>query len=124
MIMVFNSRKIKSAVALLAVLAILLSSCGKSGSKENTLKIATGKITGNFNPFYATEEGDRAVNSQVFRTIQKTGKNNKLINSVGSISYEYTGESKTKYTVTIRDDLKFSDGRGVTIDDVIFFYYS
>ncbi len=123
MIMVFNSRKIKSAVALLAVLAILLSSCGESGSKEHTLKIATGKITGNFNPFYATEEGDRAVNSQVFRTIQKTGKNNKLINSVGSISYEYTGESKTKYTVTIRDDLKFSDGRGVTIDDVIFFYY-
>ncbi|MBR5111919.1 MAG: ABC transporter substrate-binding protein [Clostridia bacterium] len=123
MTMVFNSRKIKSALCLLAVIAVLLTSCGKGGKKDNTLRIAAGEITGNFNPFYAVSEGDKAVNSQVFRTIQRTGKNNKLINSVGSISYEYSGDSKTKYTVTIRDDLKFSDGRGVTIDDVIFFYY-
>lgn len=121
--MLLKSRKNKAAFCILVLAAVLLSSCGKAGHGDNTLKISTGKITGNFNPFYAAEEGDRAVNAQVFRTIQRTGKNNKLINSAGSISYELVGENKTKYTVTIRDDLHFSDGSVVTIDDVIFFYY-
>ncbi len=91
-------------------------------SEDRPLKIASENITGNFNPFFADSPGDLCVNNQTFMRIQRRGSDNKLTNSAGSISYEYSGE-KVKYTVTIKKGLRFSDGSNVTIDDVIFFYY-
>ncbi len=123
MLMSVKLSKFYSLLCILICASLVFSSCGSSKKGEKTLRIATRSLSGNFNPFYATQDGDKAVNGQVFRTIQRVGKNNKLINSVGSISYEFEGEKKVKYTVTIKNGLRFSDGTPVTIDDVIFFYY-
>ncbi|MBR6940024.1 MAG: hypothetical protein IKH65_04405, partial [Clostridia bacterium] len=100
------------------------TSCKKSESEKiKSLNVGTVGITGNFNPFFAESEGDLKVINQVFRSVQRRNSNNKLVNSAGSISYELIGDKQVKYTVTIRNDLYFSDGSNVDIDDVIFFYY-
>ncbi len=120
------SKTIKSAVCLLLAAAMLFAcacSSGKGSGSASVIKVATGALTGNFNPFYASEEGDKAVSRQVYPSIQRLGPGNKLINDLGSVSYELGEGGKVKYTVTIKDDLRFSDGAYATIDDVIFWYY-
>lgn len=114
-------KKITSLV--LVVCFAFLCGCTSKQEEVKPLNVGVGKITGNFNPFYATEDGDISVIDQVFDKLQRRAADNKLVNLAGSISYEYVGETQVKYTVTVRDDLYFSNGNKVTIDDVIFFYY-
>ncbi|MBQ2847880.1 MAG: hypothetical protein IJE74_06465 [Clostridia bacterium] len=91
--------------------------------KSSELKIGVENLSGNYNPFYADEEADIEVISQMFRSIQIKGNDNSLINSCGSISYEFIGDNRVKYTVSIDDNLYFSDGTHITIDDIIFYYH-
>ena len=118
---------LKSIGALLLCAAlILLSACGSiSGFSVYgaELKIGVSDIQGVFNPFYAESDADTEVVSQIFRTVQRKSHDNKLVNHSGGISYEYVGDGKVKYTVSIKDNMKFSDGSNITIDDVMFFYY-
>ena len=120
-------KKLRILCALfLCATVILLSSCQSVGgfnSGSKVLKIGVFGIEGKFNPFYAESEADINVISQMFSPIQRQGKNNSLVNHAGGISYEFVGDSKVKYTVSIRDDLFFSDGTNIKIDDVIFFYH-
>lgn len=114
-----------TAILLCAVI-LFLPACKSMGSLTRgggELKIGVNEIAGNFNPFYAESEGDKEIVSQMFRTIQRRGNDNKLSNYSGGISYEFVDDSKVKYTVSIKDDMYFSDGSNITIDDVIFFYY-
>lgn len=105
------------------VFALILSACdsvNKISSAE--LKLGSVGLTGNYNPFYYGAKSDEDVISQVYLPVQRRGKDNRLINLCGGITYKNDGD-KVKYTVSIRNDLTFSDGTNVTIDDVIFFYY-
>ncbi len=111
---------------LLSVSLAVLPSCtklGSSSSSDSVLKIGLSYTEGNFNPFFSTDECDREVISQMFRPIQRRGPDNKLINHSGGISYEFVGENQVKYTVSIKDNMFFSDGSNITIDDVIAFYH-
>lgn len=111
---------------ILCISIIILPSCTKIGnisSSDSVLKIGLPYTEGNFNPFYSSNEYDLEVVAQMFRPIQRRGSDNKLINHSGGISYEFVGENKVKYTVSIKDDLFFSDGTNITIDDVISFYH-
>ncbi len=113
-----------AAIVFLCVGLLFASGCRAVKSIKTTqLKIGVEGIEGVFNPFYAETEADKQINRQVFLPIQRRTDNNGLVNLCGGISYEYSGNSGVKYTVTIRDDMFFSDGKPVTIDDVIFFYY-
>lgn len=120
-------RKLKAVIAfLLCGFFIFLSGCkglnyNSGNSKE--LKIGVSGIQGQFNPFYAESEADIEIMSQMFRPIQRRGSDNSLINHSGGISYEYVGDEMVKYTVSLKDDMMFSDGTNITIDDVLFFYY-
>lgn len=116
-------KKIKSLVAILICLLIpLLSSC-KSIDSASELKIGVSGLQGTFNPFYYESEADGEVVAQMFRPIQRRDGDNKQINHSGGISYELVGENQVKYTVSIKEDMYFSDGTNITIDDVIFFYH-
>lgn len=109
---------------LLAASILILSSCsGTFNNNEDELIIGVENITGEFNPLYASGEADRNISSQIFGFIQQQVKDNSMVNSCGGISYEYVGDSQVKYTVTLRDDLFFSDGTHVTVDDLIFVYH-
>lgn len=120
-------RKLKSVTALLLCgILFVLSGCGSISGLSvygEELKIGVSDIQGVFNPFYAESDADSEVVSQMFRSIQRKNADNTLVNHSGGISYEYVGDGKVKYTVSIKDDMKFSDGSNITIDDVMFFYY-
>ncbi len=105
---------------------VLLSSCGVFGGlnvKNTELKIGVSGLTGQFNPFYCDSQADKHIVDQTTRPIQRLSTDNTLVNHSGGISYEFEGDKAVKYTVSIKDDMKFSDGTNITIDDVIFFYH-
>lgn len=102
---------------------ILTASCSRIDVEETLLRIGVDGIEGNFSPLYAESEADKKIMSQIYQPVQRRLADNSLVNNCGGISYEYVGENQVKYTVTVRDDLVFSDGTKVTIDDVIFFYH-
>ena len=116
--------KIKKSVLIifLCFLLAVLPACNKSGSNSSELKIGVEGLSGNYNPFYAENEADIEVISQMFRPIQIRGTDNALINHSGSISYEFVGDDQVKYTVSIDDGMRYSDGTHITIDDVIYYY--
>lgn len=108
---------------MLCISVVLVTACSKISVDESELKIGVVGIQGNFSPFYAESEADKKIMAQIYQPIQRRISDNSLVNNCGGISYEYVGNTQVKYTVTIRDDLTFSDGTKVTIDDVIFFYH-
>lgn len=118
---------VKSSIIILMCLAlVLLPACRYTGGftvSKSELKIGVEGIEGIFNPFYSQSEADTEIISQMFRPIQIKSSDNTLVNHSGSISYEYVGDSQVKYTVSINDDMFFSDGSHITIDDVLSFYY-
>ncbi len=120
-------KKFKSAIAVfICFIFTVLPGCKNiSGFTVNNseLKIGVEGLNGNYNPFYSDGSADSEIVSQMFRPIQIKGTDNTLINHSGSISYEFIGEKQVKYTVSINDDMFFSDGTHITIDDVIFAYH-
>ncbi len=113
-------------IILLCFIIVAMTGCGNMknlGSKSSELIIGVEGFEGNFNPFYAKSEADLEVVKQMFRPIQIKGTDNALINHSGSISYEFVGDKQVKYTVSINDNMKFSDGTHITIDDVLAFYH-
>lgn len=89
---------------------------------DSTLTVGVEGIEGTVNPFYCSNETDSKIISQIFAGVQREGSNGKLVNYCGGITYVET-DTGVKYTVNIKDDLVFSDGTPVTIDDIIFFYH-
>lgn len=111
---------------LICISMIVLSSCGAFNSltvNNTELKIGVSDIKGQFNPFYCESEADKQIVAQTARPIQRVATDNTLVNHSGGISYEFLGDTDVKYTVSIQNDMKFSDGTNITIDDVIFYYY-
>ncbi len=117
--------KFKALVSILISLSIiLLSACtGGFGQGVSELSVGIEDIGVNYNPLYASTETEKIISSQIFGSVQRLGTDNSLINNFGGISYEYVGETQVKYTVTLRDDMFYSDGTHVTVDDLIFFYH-
>lgn len=113
-------------ISLICFSMVILSSCGvfNSLTVNNTeLKIGVSGISGQFNPFYCESDADKQIVAQTARPIQRVATDNSLVNHSGGISYEFLSENSVKYTVSIKDDMKFSDGTNITIDDVIFYYH-
>ncbi len=113
-------------IMLICISTFVLPSCGVINGltvKNTELKIGVSGISGQFNPFYCETEADKQIVAQTVRPIQRISTNNMLVNHSGGISYEFLGENSVKYTVSIRDDMMFSDGTNITIDDVIFYYH-
>ena len=121
--MICFMKNLKAYISIICCMVILLLSSCKGAESSSTLKIGVNGLQGIFNPFYAQSDADKEVVAQMFRTIQCKDRDNKSVNHSGGISYEFVGENQIKYTVSIDDNLYFSDGSNITIDDVIFFYH-
>lgn len=119
-------KRFNAVVAFVIALSVFLSGC-KSISGFSVggaeLKIGVENIGGNFNPLYSENETDNEIMKQVYLSVLQPSADNTLKNFCGGISYEFVGDSQVKYTITIRDDLRFSDGKYVTIQDIISFFY-
>lgn len=123
-------KKIISLI-LASVMALTLAGCsgngGASASGNDTLVIGTSSFNGIFSPFFYNTAYDAQAFETVFTSVCETNENNELVDKGGSITAEEVkaedGSVQTKYTIKLKDGMKFQDGKPVTIDDLIFTYY-
>lgn len=74
----------------------------------------------NANPLYATSAVDSAVSHLVFSGLMKYDSDNQL---VGDLAEDVSvGDRSLRYTVTLRPNLRWQDGRSLTAEDVVFTY--
>lgn len=112
------------------------------GQSDVPLIIACKKFSKKFNPFSASSQADRQVVDLTQIRLVKSDRAGKVVyNGIdgelrryGTREYTYYSATdlaikydektdKTRYTITLRDDLVFSNGEKLTIDDVIFSLY-
>ena len=112
-----------------------------STTSDGTLVLAETGFEGKFSPFFAASAADQdVIDLTQLGLLGADRKGEMILNGIEGETREYNGTDYTYYgtsdcvvtenddgTVTydikLRDDLKFSDGEPVTIDDVIFSMY-
>lgn len=117
-----------------------------TGKGENQadvpIVIASASFSKQFNPFVASSEADKqAVDLTQIKLVTNDRAGRLIYHGIdgelrqyGDENYTYYGASdldvnydedsdSTTYRITLRDDLMFSDGEKLTIDDVIFSMY-
>lgn len=131
------SKRILSAVlALVMCLSAvsLFASCGGGkGSKPDALVIMTEELDGLFNPFFSTTAADGTIVSMTQIGMLGTDYvNGEVIvacgdeHAVAVKDYDVVHDSAadtTTYTFVIKNGIKFSDGKPLTIQDVMFNLY-
>ena len=129
----------KRYFALMLLGLFLLSGCEKQPQKaqqNDTLVVATMGFEGKFSPFFSLSAYDSQINQLVQLYLLETDREGSVVQRgiegetrpYGGKDYTYRGiadcsVTETRYDITLRDDLFFSDGERVTIDDVIFSLY-
>lgn len=142
-------RKSTRALALVCALALICTSfagCQKTTTRaadpDTPLVVAYSPFSEKFSPFYADTGYDMDVVAMTQVSLMTTDRLGGIIyNGIkgetvayNGTDYDYKGiadlsvkydetADQTTYTAKIRDDLVFSDGEKMTIDDVIFSYY-
>ena len=112
-----------------------------TAASDGTLVLAETGFEGKFSPFFASSASDQdVIDLTQLSLLGADRKGEMILNGIEGETREYNGTDYTYYgtsdcvvtenddgTVTydikLRDDLKFSDGEPVTIDDVIFSMY-
>ena len=136
----------KKLLAMLMAAVMLLSVIGavaeEAADQGTPLVVATSNLSQKFSPFFADTAYDQDVTSLTQISMMTTDRVGGIIyNGIEGETHPYNGTDYTYYgtgdlTVNydeatdittygykMREDLKFSDGEPVTIDDVIFNYY-
>ncbi len=120
-----------AAVMLLGVLA--MTACGDKTTAPDALVIMTEDLDGLFNPFYSTTGADANIVSMT--QIGMLGSHYE--NGDVTVSYgkdhavavlDYVAKydpatDKTTYTFVLKNDIVFSDGHPMTMEDVLFNLY-
>ena len=112
-----------------------------TATSDGALVLAETGFEGKFSPFFASSASDQdVIDLTQLGLLGADRKGEMILNGIEGETREYNGTDYTYYgtsdcvvtenddgTVTydikLRDDLKFSDGEPVTIDDVIFSMY-
>ena len=113
------------------------------GQSDTPLIVGCNKLSRNFNPFSVKTDDDiLAVRLTQAQLVVNDRLGQVIYNGIDGEVKEYDGKDytyygtsdigvryrqktdRTTYTITIRDDIMFSDGEPVTIDDVIFTLYA
>ena len=134
-------KKVIQLTSLLLGTAFVLTGCGnpsdssgsQSGMKKDSIVIMTEELSGLFNPFYATSGADMDVVGMTQISMLATDKEGKPTagedESTVVLDFDYktknegTENAKTVYTFVLKNGLKFSDGKPLTMNDVMFNIY-
>lgn len=106
------------------VLALILSSCTKekkieiSGEKGATIVIGVPEEPSKLNPLYPPLSGENYIVNNLFLPLHKIGPDGDIIPVLAS-SWEY-GEDMKSITYYLKKNLKWSDGKPITADDIVF----
>ena len=128
-----------------AMLAVtMLASCNKGKveqSPSDTLVVASDNFDGKFSPFFYTNANEGAVLDLIHLPLLTTDREGAVITagiqgqtrSYNGTDYTYRGiadcaitendDNSVFYDITLRQDVRFSDGRKMDVDDVIFSLY-
>ena len=111
------------------------------GNPDGTIVIAETGFEGKFSPFFAASAPDRAAHALTQAVLLNADRRGEIImhgiegetRSYNGTDYTYYGladcevtendDGTVTYAITLRDDVTFSDGTPMTIDDVIFNMY-
>jgi len=115
------------ALTILLGVSTVIQTVALSSTYQTEQPVAGGSfhegIVGTFstaNPLYATGAVDTAVSRLVFDGLFNYDKNNTI---VGDLARDYTLDQTGKiYTVHLKDNLRWHDGKPLTADDVVFTY--
>ncbi|MBQ8658110.1 MAG: hypothetical protein IJ506_03165 [Clostridia bacterium] len=132
-----TTRIISSALGLVLASSIVLpvAGCGDDGgSKKNrdSIVIMSEELSGLFNPFYATSGPDMEVVGMTQLGMLATDEKGKAIagkdEATAVLDFqsdvkEENDKTTTEYTFVLKNGLKFSDGKPLTMNDVMFNIY-
>ena len=112
-----------------------------TGSSDGTLVLADTGFEGKFSPFFAASSADQhVIDLTNIALLGADRKGEMILKGIEGETREYNGTDYTyygpadcevtenadgtvTYAINMRDDLVFSDGTPITIDDVIFNLY-
>lgn len=106
------------------VFALILSSCVKekkieiSGEKGATIVIGVPEEPSKLNPLYPPLSGENYIVNNLFLPLHEIGPDGDIVPVLAS-SWEY-GENMKSITYYLKKNLKWSDGRPITADDIVF----
>lgn len=100
------------------VLSTLLTACGSKKANEQTVVVGITNDLDSLDPHKAVAAGTREVLFNIFEGLVKPNSNGDLVPAVAE-DYEISEDGK-KYTFTLRDKVKFHNGKTVTVDDVVY----
>ena len=141
--------KVLLTVLLVFVMVFSMAACGGNGGgdqggdtvEEKPMVVGYSNFSSKFSPFFAESAYDVDVSNMTQISLLTTDRlGNVIMNGIEGETAEYNGTEYTYtgpadlvmtenpdgtvfYDFTIRDDMVFSDGTPVTIDDVIFTMY-
>ena len=111
------------------------------GNPDGTIVIAETGFEGKFSPFFAASSADQAAHALTQVALLGADRRGEMVlngiegetRSYNGTDYTYYGpadcvvtendDGTVTYAITLRDDITFSDGTPMTIDDVIFNMY-
>ncbi len=111
-------KKIRLMLSLvfIGILSFALTACGKKTESAVTVGI-TADIDG-LDPHKIKSAGTREIMFNLYEGLVKVDAKGNLVGAVAS-DYKISADSKT-YTFTLRKGVKFSNGKEVTGDDVVY----
>ncbi len=148
-----NTKRILALTLSVILLVALLAGCAKSPdsnrerdnskSSGKPLVVETSELSGKFSPFFAESAFDQDIQQMTQIALVTTDRQGAVVfdgikgetRPYNGTDYKYYGPADVKlayasdtdlttYTFVLRDDLKFSDGKKVTADDLIFSLYA
>ncbi|MBQ9994526.1 MAG: ABC transporter substrate-binding protein [Clostridia bacterium] len=132
---------ILAAMMALSIFAGCASKPAEVEEEPTTLVVGYSNFSEKFSPFFAASAYDQDVASMVSLGLLGTDREgNVILNGIEGETVPYNGtdyfydgiadcvitqnaDGTVDYSIKIRDDIKFSDGEALTIDDVIFSMY-
>ncbi len=95
-----------------------------AAESSGTIVIASAEFNGVFSPFFYTTAYDNTIISRVHEGLLTLNPQGEIIGNLADYTIEEVKEgdeiTSTIYTLTLKEDLVFSDGEPITSDDVIF----
>ena len=136
-----RTTKFLALVLALVMVVSVFAACGKNKGEEKTLVIGTQNFDGKFSPFFYTNAYENDVLSLVNVGLLGSDREGAVVlkgiegetRPYNGTDYTYTGiadcviteneDGTVYYDITLKKDVKFSDGKKMDIDDVIFSLY-